>query len=85
MHIVLHPWQGFVLELTLFNILVSDKDSGIERTLGKFAGDTKVSGTVIVLEEGIPSRGTLTGMRGGPVQTSQVKFNKVKCKVLHLG
>ena len=30
----------------------------------------------------MPSRGTWTGLRGGPVQT---KFNKAKCKVLHMG
>ncbi|KAJ7404189.1 hypothetical protein WISP_146848 [Willisornis vidua] len=30
----------------------------------------------------MPSRGTWTGLRGGPVQT--VKFNKAKGKVLHL-
>ncbi|PKU45035.1 hypothetical protein llap_4666 [Limosa lapponica baueri] len=32
----------------------------------------------------MPSRGTLTGLRGGPMQ-NLMKFNKAKCKVPHLG
>ncbi|PKU41092.1 hypothetical protein llap_8603 [Limosa lapponica baueri] len=35
-------------------------------------------------KEGIPSRGTWTGLRGGPMQNI-MKFTKAKCKVLHLG
>jgi len=54
----------------LFNIFVSDGDSGIEHILSKFANDTKLCGVVSTLEEGMASRRTLTGLRGGPVQTS---------------
>jgi len=32
----------------------------------------------------MPSRGTLTGLRGGPVE-NLMKFNKAKCKVLPMG
>ncbi|KAK4828260.1 hypothetical protein QYF61_024867 [Mycteria americana] len=76
--------QGSVLGQVLFNIFISDIDSGIECTLSKFADDTKLSGAVVThLSEGMPSRGTFTGLRSGPVNL--MNFNKAKCKVLHLG
>ena len=64
----------------LFNIFVGDK-VWIECTLSKFANDTKLCGAVNMLE----GRDAIQSDLERWAHANLMKFNKAKCKILHLG
>ena len=74
---------GWVLALVSFNILVNGLEEGIVSTLSKYASETKLGGAAGTPEGCAAVQQELDRMESW-AEKNLMRFNKSRCRVLHL-